>query len=76
MIARTFIYGDSWYLHPLGDPSRPYDLIQGYTLSYLEDAILNEVENLEDVHQFVLDHPTPGLTPQRINLYFNYYYNL
>lgn len=71
-----FIYGQGMYFRPAGNPVRPYDDVNGYTLAYIESTFLKDVYGLHSLKQELKQHKPAGVNNKQIDILMDYYFNL
>ena len=65
-----------WLLHPLGDPSLPYDAIHGYTMAGIENNIIPNAYGLTSTRTAIKNNRPSGVTEKQIDKYLDFYFAL
>ncbi len=71
-----FIYDNRWYLEPLGDPNFPYDRLNGFTISQIENNIIPHAYGLSSLRSTLLSNLPAGMTQKKVDVYLNFYFAL
>lgn len=71
-----FIYSNNWYLHPLGDPNRPYDVLKGWSISQIEDQIIPNAYGLTSTRTAMKNNLPSEMTNKRVDTYLDFYFAL
>lgn len=60
--------------HPILYPNRPNDVIDGYTISYIQDSILSSSYGLSSTYNSIINHRITGITNDMIDALFSLYW--
>lgn len=60
--------------HSISRPNRPNDVIEGYTISYIQDSILPSSFGLNSTYNSIINHKITGITNNMIDTLFSLYW--